>query len=173
MVLQGYHGTSLQAAESILRDEFEYSDATNWLGIGVYFWGDAKPYADGLACARWWVHTKHFSPWGILKSDIQSEKIFDCVHDDKCRQTFTQMKKKLLEKFGANTCTEQEYIDGIFAIIKRKFDVIVFFTKGDAMEHLDAADRLIVNLQVQICVSDTKCIMRTQLLDQGDTNDRA
>ena len=168
MILEGYHATSLQNAQRILATEYEYSDKANWLGAGVYFWGDAQPFVSGLECARWWVGIKGFSPWCILKSEIRSERIFDCVNDERCKRAFVAIKKQLLEKFAGSDITEQEYIDGIFAKIKRKFDVIVFFTKGDAMQDLQAADRLIVNLQVQMCVSDTSCIWNTEGFDEGN-----
>ena len=164
MKLTGYHCTSLQNANDILKNDFKYSSAKNWLGTGVYFWGDAFPFTSGLDCALWWSDIKKFDKWCIFEAEIESEKVFDCVNNEKHRRAFIEMKKRLLAKDKDKELSDQEYIDGIFSMLKRKFDVLIFFTKGDAMENIVAADRLVINLQVQICVSDTLCIRARKVI---------
>ncbi len=52
--VHGYHGTSIQAATSILQQGFRGSrNSYDWLGDGVYFWQDAPARAWQWASAKW------------------------------------------------------------------------------------------------------------------------
>jgi hypothetical protein len=46
IIVRGYHGTNLKAANSILNNGFSFStNKYDWLGKGVYFWQDAPQRA--------------------------------------------------------------------------------------------------------------------------------
>jgi len=49
----GYHGTSRQAAESILTEDFRPGEETwDWLGHGAYFWQDLGSFWNQPEIAR-------------------------------------------------------------------------------------------------------------------------
>jgi hypothetical protein len=76
----GYHGTSRENAESILRNGFRSSNSGgDWLGAGVYFWQDAPKRA------LEWAKEKHpESPVVVIRSSIRFEegKTMDLLDTD-------------------------------------------------------------------------------------------
>jgi hypothetical protein len=70
--VHGYHGTTKQAAESILRDGFKVSrNEYDWLGDGVYFFQDAPLRA-------WeWANTHCGADAAVIGSVIRLEDCMD------------------------------------------------------------------------------------------------
>ena len=70
--LRGYHGTSIEVADAILREGFRLSrNEPDWLGDGVYFFLNAPGRA-------WdWARDRHGSNAAVIGSTIRLE---DCMN---------------------------------------------------------------------------------------------
>lgn len=72
----GYHGTSRESAEQILRDGFEIrSKPWDWLGDGVYFWQDA-PRRASLWGEEWTTGGARSAEVSVVKARLSLE---DCI----------------------------------------------------------------------------------------------
>jgi hypothetical protein len=70
--VQGYHGTSIEATDAILREGFRLSrNEPDWLGDGVYF------FLNGPGRAWDWATTLHGSNAAVIGSIIRLE---DCMN---------------------------------------------------------------------------------------------
>ena len=71
MIVSGYHGTSSEAADMILREGFRISqNPYDWLGDGVYFFQDAPHRA-------WeWASERHGNAGAVIGAEIH---IVDCI----------------------------------------------------------------------------------------------
>ena len=71
LIVFGYHGTSSEAADMILREGFQLSRNTyDWLGDGVYFLQDAPHRA-------WeWTSERHGNDGAVVRAEI---RIVDCT----------------------------------------------------------------------------------------------
>ena len=71
LIVSGYHGTSSEAANMILREGFQISRNTyDWLGDGVYFFQDAS------ARAWEWAFKRHGNGGAVIGAEI---RIADCM----------------------------------------------------------------------------------------------
>ena len=70
----GYHGTTIQAASSILQEGFRFSrNEYDWLGDGIYFFQDAPTRA-------WeWATTQHGVEAAVLGAVIRLEDCMDLL----------------------------------------------------------------------------------------------
>lgn len=92
----GYHGTSAQSYNKIIKDGFKKSSKKGWTGTGVYFYEDDKEMAHDWA--------KYKFPHGkiaVIKSSVEvfNSKLLD-VSDPKSQQNkkAQDFRKKFLEK---------------------------------------------------------------------------
>jgi hypothetical protein len=124
-----------------------------------YFGGDIPNIISGLNTAKWWVTcVKRFSYWIIFETRIASELVFDCVGDELQRKIYNKLAQTVKEKDIYHRITDEKFIASVFTLIGRKYDVLRFFTNGDKLTGIEAADRVIADLQVQICVKKADCI---------------
>ena len=70
IVVTGYHGTSVEAAERILTEGFKPSqNQWEWLGHGVYFWQDAPLRA--YEWGREWLKRRGYDgPVAVVAAEI-------------------------------------------------------------------------------------------------------
>ena len=80
----GYHGTTTEAAASILQEGFRVSrNEYDWLGDGIYFFQDAP------ARAWEWARTHHGSDAAVIGSSIRVEDCMDLL-DIRWSQVITE-----------------------------------------------------------------------------------
>ncbi len=98
MIDVGYHGTAYEYAESIIKTrKMKFSSGYDeWLGRGIYFFGDIED-------AKWWCKTRKYSDHAIIKADFEfNNKVIDlvmCRYDQECFQKYcnsVQHKSELL-----------------------------------------------------------------------------
>lgn len=152
----GYHGTSKEAATSILNSKcFKISnDDEEWLGEGVYFFED-----DPIQAVDWCTKVNRFSEWSVLKSDLEAEKVINMLD----RKTYTQFKElSKLVKGKYNTRKDRKPRKLINSVI---FNMMYNIEKYDMVRaafqipSAECADRSnILPMQIQLCVRNRECI---------------
>ena len=92
MIVLGYHGTSSEAADMILRGGFQISRNTyDWLGDGVYFFQDAPHRA-------WeWAFRGHGNDGAVVRAEI---RIVDCM--DLLDRDWTQVISDTYDSYVKN-----------------------------------------------------------------------
>ncbi len=70
-IVFGYHGTSIRAAEAVIRNGFRLSqNSYDWLGDGVYFFQDAPSRA-------WdWANSRHPDEPAVVGAEL---RLVDCM----------------------------------------------------------------------------------------------
>lgn len=172
----GHHGTSFDAAESIINGDFDLSQGDHhWLGNGVYF------FKDNIDMAREWAfcdgHRKKYTKYGIIRSELHytSDGILDLRKEEQ-QNRFHIMRdihlKKIREK-GIKVKGKQENYDGkIINDMCNMFNMNIainrFFIhkKGD---NLIKSFSRIPNCTV-ICVKSTDNIHNSTIIEKGETN---
>lgn len=98
MIEVGYHGTAYENAESIIKTrKMKFSSGYDeWLGRGIYFFGDIED-------AKWWCKTRKYSNHAIIKADFEFNNnvinLAMCRHDQESFQKYcdsVQKKSELL-----------------------------------------------------------------------------
>jgi hypothetical protein len=78
--IEGFHGTTLVAAESIVRNGFKHSEKDyDWLGDGVYFWQDG-PYRAREWALKWAV--RHYGGEAAVvgaKVNLERSTLMDLI----------------------------------------------------------------------------------------------
>lgn len=106
-ILTGYHGTTKEKSESILKQGFEISKSQEqkyeWLGDGIYFWDDI------FYAVQWNIinmeknyndkNEKNLMNYAIIKSKIivNKSKLFD-ISSPEGSIIYSKLKKKLEKK---------------------------------------------------------------------------
>lgn len=164
MYLVGYHGTSRTKADQIMKNGFTFSNENNWLGNGVYFWGDLDGYINGYELACWWVRcVKKISEGAVIKASISTDRLFDCVGNYNHRKMFHKVLERICRKKGCNA--DQNCLSMAFLKLAENYDVLRFFTNGNKLSGVKEIDRIIMDLQIQICVKDEKTIVNKERND--------
>lgn len=158
MEIVGYHATKEINAVNIENHGFISSGSNNWLGAGIYFWGDLGAVVDGLETARWWCDMKNLHPAVIFVATIFSDKFFDAIENVEHKKYYNLIRKRIIEKDRNKILSDKEYVNGVFVLLSEYYDAFRFFIKGDKLTGVNAADRIISDLQVQICVQNNACI---------------
>jgi hypothetical protein len=92
IVVTGYHGTSLEAAEDILREGFKPSRRPwEWLGHGIYFWQDAPIRAFEWA-TEWLGQKGYVGPIAVVAAEINLSGFVDLLDQQGMRllRTFAE-----------------------------------------------------------------------------------
>lgn len=153
----GYHGTSKANADLIMENGFASSDENNWLGKGVYFWGDLDGCISGYELACWWVtKVKKISKGAVITASISTDRLFDCVGDYDHRDMFHKILARICKKRSCNA--DQICLSMAFVKIAENYDVLRFFTNGNKLTGVKENDRIIIDLQIQICVKNKEKI---------------
>lgn len=162
---KGYHSTSEEIGNDILiQKRFIDSDETNWLGRGVYFWGDCDIF-NGFDASIWWItKIKRLTKYIILKVEIQSDKYLDLIDNITHKRIFGNIKNELIEKHfqsGRNEIDFKEYLIFKFIDQKYNYDFIYAFTHGSDSRYRKIGFNLnvVTRPQIQICVKKQDCIM--------------
>ena len=181
-ILTGYHGTTKEKSESILKQGFKISKSQEqkyeWLGDGIYFWDDIfyavqwniinmeKKYND--------KNEKNLMNYAIIKSKIivNKSKLFD-ISSPEGSIIYSKLKKKLEKKLiesGSEKLIEKlkKQSDKFWINILedngffKEFDVIMAEFKNKKRNE-KYKDDILLNVQKQICVKNQKCIITSKL----------
>lgn len=165
---QGYHGTDQADVDSILTDGYLLSAGTNeWLGSGVYFWGDWTGIS-GLEDARLWVTVKRprYS-WAILEVTIQSDFCLDLLNREG-QEIFAKARTALFAKHQEFGYRRQDFKEAfIFEDLCKRKRVEVIRALTDGFKKPEYETFFIQNPQVQICVRNDICIKSNRLVELG------
>lgn len=166
--LIGYHGTTNYFAEKIVKEHQFHLSVKNieWLGKGVYFWQNKK---DGI----WWAKQslKKYSKENkchvnavVLKCQLICipEEYVDLGLDSNMKRLIDFIKQYEFEqnKFGKKkpnfkTADEQRCF---YCTLFKKYNNIKILSFPFARSWENYAGFKIVKTNVQICVTDNKCI---------------
>lgn len=184
LVIDGYHGTSKASSQSILATQFNKSiSKKEWLGHGIYF------FVEGVTCpvenARIWVTCQSWDKirkirthedYAILKSVIHLNE--DTVIDLtslKGLQNFNVVKEAIFLKLATNLKLSAK--DEHNCIL---FNYISVLLKSQAVKHhlyiknkRERMANLLLNVPntTVLCVIDQSCIIDTEVLKEGKTNE--
>jgi hypothetical protein len=165
----GYHGTDQQFVDSIQKNGYSLSGKNNWFGEGVYFFCDLASISKGETEAKdWAIYVKHFNKWAIFKATIKSSKGADLVENIEMKQKFDLIKKELIDlhlKRGLQLNQFKEQI--IFTKLAQEgFDYIIAMVDGGKKDGYNSY--YIRRPQIQLCVKNIKCIVKNELVKQGE-----
>lgn len=181
-ILTGYHGTTKEKSESILKQGFKISKSQEqkyeWLGDGIYFWDDI------FYAVQWNIinmeknyndkNEKNLMNYAIIKSKIivNKSKLFD-ISSPEGSIIYSKLKKKLEKKLiesGSEKLIEKlkKQSDKFWINILedngffKEFDVIMAEFKNKKRNE-KYKDDILLNVQKQICVKNQKCIITSKL----------
>ncbi len=168
---EGYHSTSEECGEIILsQGKFIDSDETNWLGKGIYFWGDCDIF-NGLSESIWWAQKfKRLSKYIIIKVEIESDKFLNLVDNKNHKRKFGLIKEKLIEKHieaGRNAVDFKEYLIFKFIDKRYRYDFIYAITHGSDSGYRKVGFNfnIVTRPQLQICVKKHNCIISIERME--------
>ena len=76
----GYHGTTEEAADKLVRENFQLSENSwEWLGHGVYFWQDAPKRAREWARSWLSLRKKYDGPVAVVAAEIDLTDFVDML----------------------------------------------------------------------------------------------
>lgn len=181
-ILTGYHGTTKEKSESILKQGFKISKSQEqkyeWLGDGIYFWDDI------FYAVQWNIinmeknyndkNEKNLMNYAIIKSKIivNKSKLFD-ISSPEGSIIYSKLKKKLEKKLiesGSEKLVEKlkKQSDKFWINILedngffKEFDVIMAEFKNKKRNE-KYKDDILLNVQKQICVKNQKCVITSKL----------
>lgn len=181
-ILTGYHGTTKEKSESILKQGFKISKSQEqkyeWLGDGIYFWDDI------FYAVQWNIinmeknyndkNEKNLMNYAIIKSKIivNKSKLFD-ISSPEGSIIYSKLKKKLEKKLiesGSEKLVEKlkKQSDKFWInilednVFFKEFDVIMAEFKNKKRNE-KYKDDILLNVQKQICVKNQKCIITSKL----------
>ncbi len=181
-ILTGYHGTTKEKSESILKQGFKISKSQEqkyeWLGDGIYFLDDI------FYAVQWNIinmeknyndkNEKNLMNYAIIKSKIivNKSKLFD-ISSPEGSIIYSKLKKKLEKKLiesGSEKLVEKlkKQSDKFWINILedngffKEFDVIMAEFKNKKRNE-KYKDDILLNVQKQICVKNQKCIITSKL----------
>lgn len=181
-ILTGYHGTTKEKSESILKQGFKISKSQEQkyecLGDGIYFWDDI------FYAVQWNIinmeknyndkNEKNLMNYAIIKSKIivNKSKLFD-ISSPEGSIIYSKLKKKLEKKLiesGSEKLVEKlkKQSDKFWINILedngffKEFDVIMAEFKNKKRNE-KYKDDILLNVQKQICVKNQKCIITSKL----------
>ena len=168
MFLTGYHGTSLESANNILKTkEFNVSSKdTEWLGTGIYFYNefsDAYEWRDSEAV----LHS-------VIK--IDSSEYLD-IDSEEGKKIYNEIKNHIVKMQGKDVDNSLKNVQKNTCAVMRMLwenedlDLKVIsasFPKGyvDFRTLLDTREK-----RKEFCVRNNECIKYTQLIRKGDLDD--
>lgn len=110
IIVRGYHGTTLRAANSILDNGFDFStNKYDWLGKGIYFWQDAPQRAWNWAVE--YTQNKHPDDAPVvLCSELDLNNCMDFLDSNPGNDWYFALNNtyKLLKE-RISQMTEEEY----------------------------------------------------------------
>lgn len=180
--LTGYHATTKDRGQEILKNGFNISKSQNdnyeWLGDGVYFWDDDY-YA-----VQWNMidlekknkdkSIENLNEYTIIKSDIKVNKLklFE-ISSPEGSFIYNDFKNKLKNKFIENGC--EKYVEELMKSSDKfwinlledngffnDFDVVTAIYKNEKSKK-KYKDNVVLNTQKQICVKNIKCIINSEI----------
>ncbi len=167
----GYHGTTQDNVESIKANGFRLSGEKEWMGSGVYFFGDAQPLTYGKDEARSWVvSVRKQSNWAVFKVEIESDNYLDIAADKSHRALYDEIKNQLMEIHRQREAIQTFNEQWIFTAIAKRDDLDVIRGCFNARREDGYMRKLVQHPQVQICVKKVDCIKSTTLLKEGSSN---
>ena len=165
----GYHGTSINSANEIIKSNFKLSGKKEWFGFGIYFFEDKANIFDGREEAKnWAIQVKKIPNWAVIRALIEAKNIIDLVQNEEHRQYFEEIKEKLLEKHKNNGKNVKDFKENtIFhKMEKENLDLIRCLVDGSRGKEYNS---YVVNKpQIQICVKKLSCIKQKTIIDKGE-----
>ena len=164
MRLTGYHGTSSENAEKILKNGYNISDSEKeWLGPGIYFYFD---YNDALT----WRDRKNTVLCSVV--ECKDEEYLDIdspvgkeIFNDVAELIFSRYKHIISESEQINQCSIATMIwDANKKLKVLSASVAKEPTKVKAL--IDARPT-----RKEFCVRDNSCITSTRIMKEDDLND--
>jgi hypothetical protein len=167
----GYHGTSAEAADSILNEGFRVLHKDyHWLGDGVYFWQDEPLRA-------WdWANNKHGSNPAVVTSIIRLENCIDLfdigynkILEDLVPLFLKRFEKAMPEQKGKAHRLDRELFNFAVDRITKDFGESVkcirsVFIEGERL--MEGSDIFLLS-HVQIAVLDTSVIEKSWQLERS------
>ena len=195
--LECFHGTTLEFAQSILREGFRPSIDQEGLrlGVGAYFFGKGTKSDYGIECAReieryHFAHGKHKGKYAILSCTVKcnDDQFFDMYKPD-YMETFHRMRYKLyqerIERDPLFKFPRAEVADTITMDFIRKIqDVAIvqcpqFFgmfmkEKDFRMDKRHPQPKTMVPNVLMICADCNKAIIdNVVMIEEGDFDDES
>ncbi|MBZ8175409.1 hypothetical protein [Staphylococcus delphini] len=159
--LVGYHGTTQEAANSIIKESlFKKSSKNNeWLGHGVYFY-------ELLEKAQWWSKGK-FQP-AIIETPIlvDEEKLVNLdrpSEEDKLGGFIRVMEKEGIFVFDKDKIKRRCQIMNMYMLYVEAQVIIATLLSTNQKFKDVFMDMGYVRTEKQICVYDTSCIVYNEL----------
>lgn len=175
MILKGYHGTSEESGNQILKEQniIESAKEDEWLGKGRYFFWDQYD-------AEWWCLARFDNPF-IVCADIKvdDDHVLDLVHNRLDQLLFSQYCEKVKNKSEYRTDgKKRQNYDSLAMSICRKEALkqgnpiqlsLAMFEENN--KFWDKLGRItfengmskkfpVLIGQIQICVYDKQCITK-------------
>ena len=172
----GYHSTKSENIKSIYTKGYSFSSAEQWLGMGIYFWGDSKDGTiKGIEDALWWIKKARpffFKNWAIFKALISGENCLDLLDNGEHILAFERIAHFIFDKFIENGGKESEFKDYmIFKGIDElgEIDSIRIKTRSSQL-FSKFRSQLILYEKIQICVKNKERILKNILIRKGSNH---
>ncbi len=177
-VFTGYHATSRDRAEAIMRRNFKKSKS-GWLGEGVYFFEDNPKLAVEWARYKYRNDENALSAVTVIQSEIRchKEKILDLTNpQSEDVSDFHRVRQNIiihLRKFGKKDIDIEETswacFDGMAIDLlrtKRNFSLVRHYTFTPTL--LDRASLTYSRVPngIELCVKDLSCIVSKSLMEK-------
>lgn len=176
IIVDGYHGTTREAAQLLLSQEFAPSaNPWEWLGHGVYFWQDAPRRA--REWAREWLARKNYhGPVAVVGARIQLNNFVDLLDlegSDFLRRVATSFVSRPSDRIPKNKPPRNNLDCAVF-----NFATTMLSSEGIAVAGYRAAcvegeplvedSPIFTRSHVQLAVLDQSCILRKWIVEDDE-----
>ncbi|MEI7811775.1 MAG: hypothetical protein WCJ01_05040 [Ignavibacteria bacterium] len=172
MEITGYHGTDENSVNKISRNGFIPSDNNNWLGQGIYFFGNIKELniSGKSEAVDWAVKVRKFRSFGIFEALIISNNYIDIARDEEHKQLYEDIRRAALAKHGQLGKLQKDFKESLVFTKLEKIgtaDFIIALTDG--AKNPPFLNYVVRRPQLQICIKNNNCIIKNYLIDCGES----
>ena len=165
----GYHGTKIENVSNINENGYNISAESKWFGQGVYFFEDLPPLTYGnIEAKSWAIRAKKFYRWAVFKAIIKSEKYIDLVNNKEHKEKYSRIRDKLKEIHKRTIGDRPPFGEIIvFKKLEESADIEFIRVATDGIWDYNYPTYVIQRYQLQICVKNTRCIIKNILYEAG------
>lgn len=169
---QGYHGTNVAAANVIIKEGFIPSGKKEWIGSGIYFFGDLQPITSGIKEAINWARiVRKHRRWAVMSASIDNSNAFDLLSNEEHRAQFYEIETILKERHSQSGLPIRDFRqNSVFVAIAETNNYYVVRAFCDSKKAVYFAP-VAIRPQVQICVKNVAAIKSCNIYKTGDDDE--
>jgi hypothetical protein len=157
----GYHGTSRECAQKIIRDNFIDSGSIGWLGTGVYFFEESYLTKGPEEALSWATNVRKKDDPVVLMAEIEMEDqncIIDLIENVDHRLLYQSCQKRATKRIVQKVGTRSFNDSVVFELIDKTQRPKIIRALVDGSRENRQNSYIVGRPQIMICVKDVKVI---------------